>query len=260
MTTINDLEERINGVEAALNEMKADLADLKEQESEPEKPQGSLFGRWATHPVHGRGIIGSRHSDEDSEVLFAYISEHGRTGAIWVYVRTSDLTIDPATLTTVEDYRNAPVGTIVEDHNGDVYVGDSIGWHTYDGEYDSKEMVGMGTARVIRWGGGRQMTTYLRTRTVDDLDGFIVNHPPVAVLGDAKTLMDTFGDKHHDYHREGETWVRVRPYRMNPDGTPDHDRTQWDNANGQLTKTVEDTRPYHPTAAEHHYVWYEETT
>lgn len=160
MTTINDLEERIKAAETAIGELRAHidvlrvgLHYLKNREPEP-KPE-SLFGRWATHPVHGRGIIGSRHSDEDSEVLFAYISEHGRTGAIWVYVRTSDLTIDPATLTTVEDYRNAPVGTIVEDHNGDVYVGDSIGWHTYDGEYDSKEMAGMGTVRVIRWGTGK---------------------------------------------------------------------------------------------------------
>lgn len=102
------------------------------------------------------------------------------------------------------------------------------------------------------------MTAYLRTRTVDDLYGTTTDHQPVPVIGNARELTKTFGLTHPDYHREGETWVRVRPYRMNPDGTPDKDRTQWDNANGQLTKTVEDTRPYHPTAAEHHYVWYEE--
>lgn len=101
------------------------------------------------------------------------------------------------------------------------------------------------------------MTTYLRTRTVDDLYG-TVEHRPVQVLGDAETLMDTFGDKHPEYEREGDKWVRARPYRMNPDGTADQDRTQWEYANGQLTQTVEDPRPYHPTAAEHHYVWYEE--
>lgn len=97
------------------------------------------------------------------------------------------------------------------------------------------------------------MTAYLRAQTVDDLYGIFVEHRPVQVVGDAETLMDTFGDKHTGYHRDGDRWVRVRPYRMNPDGTPGHDRTQWDNGNGALVKTVEDTRPYHPTIARRHY-------
>ena len=48
------------------------------------------------------------------------------------------------------------------------------------------------------------------------------------------------------------------PRAWSPDGTPDHDRTERDNTTGNLTPHNKDTRPWHPTASNRHYVWYEE--
>lgn len=152
MTNIDDLQERISSAEAVLDVLKADLEDLKQQEQqEPE----SLFGRWATHPEHGRGIIGSGKPDDDKEVRFIFYCDNSVDGVKWEYERLGDLTLDPLTLTTLEDYRNAPFGTIIECPEGDVYVGDGIEWHGYSGEYGSKAMVSIGTCRVIRWGNGK---------------------------------------------------------------------------------------------------------
>lgn len=106
--------------------------------------------------------------------------------------------------------------------------------------------------------GERPMTAWLHTRTTNDLTGTTADHPPVRVCGDPQHLMDAFGNTHPEYTRRGDTWVRTRPHRMNPDGTPDHDRTQWSNTNGQLTTTHQDTRPWHPTSGEHHLVWYQD--
>lgn len=102
------------------------------------------------------------------------------------------------------------------------------------------------------------MTTYLCTKTVDDLHRSAIVHQRIPVKGTAADLMEQFGETHPDYQLTAGKWVRERPYRQADDGTPDHDRTQWDNTTGNLTPHNQDTRPLHPTAANRHYVWYEE--
>lgn len=153
MTNINDLELRIESAEATLEMLRGDLEDLKKQEQEQE--QENLLGRWATHPEYGRGIIVSCKPDADGEVRFAYGTSRYTDHVDTRFVLPESLDLDPLTLTTLEDYRNAPFGTIIECPDGDVYVGDSIEWHGYSGEYGSKAMVSIGTSRVIRWGNGQ---------------------------------------------------------------------------------------------------------
>lgn len=154
MTSLKDLEDRIKNAEAALDAMKTDLEHLKKQEHEPE----TLFGRWATHPNLGRGIIISDHEDIESEVRFACFDEVNSTGAVMAYAPTIDLTIDPAVLTTVEDYEQAPVGTIIEVRT--VFVAYKISkstWSRTDTELPwlNNELAELGATRVIRWGDGK---------------------------------------------------------------------------------------------------------
>ena len=73
---------------------------------------GSLFGRWATHEKYGRVMcLAGRQRDDTVYVAYRDLGKPGRT-SFWVPVE--ELTFDPLTLTTVEDFENAPVGTIVE--------------------------------------------------------------------------------------------------------------------------------------------------
>ncbi|MFS0080674.1 hypothetical protein ACL1FX_13955, partial [Corynebacterium striatum] len=69
-------------------------------------PQENLFGRWAEHPTLGRGIIISEHPDQHTFVKFA-------NGKSWSYVAFDNLTLDPVELATLEDFEDAPEGTIV---------------------------------------------------------------------------------------------------------------------------------------------------
>lgn len=112
-----------------------------------------LFGRWATHPEHGRGIIVSYKPDSDGEVQFAYRNSRYTDGAYTCFVLPESLTLDPATLTTVKDFNDAPVGTIVEmmvEPKG-VYVKEGSVWYgTGDGYANSAR--DLTKARVIRWG------------------------------------------------------------------------------------------------------------
>ena len=62
----------------------------------------------------------------------------------------------PETLTTVEDYENAPVGTIVDIY-GLVAVRGKRDWFPTDGTiiYSANEMFHQGEGDVIRWGWGK---------------------------------------------------------------------------------------------------------
>lgn len=156
MTDIKDLEIQIEGTEDALAFVKDQLAglkthlqELKEQQQQPE----SLLGRWATHPEHGRGIIISRKPDSDGKLWFAYRTSRYTDHANTRFVRPESLTIDPATLTTAQDFDKAPVGTIVEApmYPKDVAVKTEDGWYRTGGMHVIAVEY-MPTCRVIRWG------------------------------------------------------------------------------------------------------------
>ena len=157
MTSIKDLQERINSAEkifnvfkSELDELKAELEALKKQEPE------SLLGRWATHPKYGRGIIASDKPDTFKEVRFTIRNDEFTDGADQSFIRADDLTIDPSTFTTVKDFNDAPVGTIVEmmvEPKG-VYVKKDNVWFGAGEEYPTP-VQSLTKARVIRWGNGQ---------------------------------------------------------------------------------------------------------
>ena len=159
MTTINDLEMRIEGAEDALAFVKDQLAglktnlqELKEKQDKQPEPE-PLFGRWATHPEHGRGIIVSYKPDSDGDVRFAYLNSSYTDHVDTRFVLPEHLDLDPATLTTAEDFDKAPVGTIVEApmYPKDVAAKTEDGWYRTGGMH-AIAVEYMPTCRVIRWG------------------------------------------------------------------------------------------------------------
>lgn len=162
MTDIKDLEMRIEGAEDALAFVKDQLAglkthlqELKEKQDKQPEPE-PLFGRWATHPTYGRGIIASDKLDGDGEVNFRYRCSGAETGVVVEYASLDDLTLDPTTLTTAEDFEGAPEGTIVEGPMSpkDVAVKTEDGWYRTGGMH-AMAVEYMPTCRVIRWGNGQ---------------------------------------------------------------------------------------------------------
>ena len=153
MTSIKDLELRIKSAESTLEMLRGELEELRQQQQpEPE----SLFGRWATHPEYGRGIIASSRTTDDARVLFGNIGSPSAMVAQWRYTPIADLTLDPATLTTVKDFNDAPEGTIVEimvEPKG-VYVKKDSVWRGAGEEYPTP-VQSLAKARVIRWGNGQ---------------------------------------------------------------------------------------------------------
>lgn len=157
MTTINDLETRINNAEDSLVIFTDELQDLKTRLQElKQQEQESLFGRWATHPEYGRGIIVSRKPDGEGEVRFAYLNSSYMDDVDTRFVLPEHLDLDPATLTTTEDFDKAPVGTIVEAtmYPKDVAVKTEDGWYRTGGMH-AIAVEYMPTCRVIRWGEGK---------------------------------------------------------------------------------------------------------
>ena len=153
MTSIKDLELRIKSAESTLEMLRGELEELRQQEQqEPE----SLFGRWATHPEHGRGIITSDKPDTFKEVRFTIRNDEFTDGADQSFIRFDDLTLDPATLTTAKDFEDAPEGTIVEApmYPKDVAVKTEDGWYRTGGMH-AIAVEYMPTCRVIRWGNGQ---------------------------------------------------------------------------------------------------------
>lgn len=152
MTDIKDLELRIKSAESTLEMLRGELEELRQQQQEPE----SLFGRWATHPKHGRGIITSIKPDSTGEVRFIYRNESFTDSTEWLFASVDDLTLDPATLNTAEDFEDAPVGTIVENIKipQDVYVKSGAVWYRARGMH-AIAVEYMPPCQVIRWGNGQ---------------------------------------------------------------------------------------------------------
>lgn len=158
MTDIKDLELRIKSAESTLEMLRGDLEELRQQQQQEPEP---LFGRWATHPERGRGIIVSIKPDGDGEVRFAYRNGSYTDGVDTRFVRLEYLDLDPVTLTTEQDFENAPDGTIVE--TGDVRICHKVEKNAWlrNGSETAYTHLGMtslaeGTpSRVIRWGEGK---------------------------------------------------------------------------------------------------------
>lgn len=110
-------------------------------------PKENLFGRWATHPTLGRGIIISEHPDQENFVKFV-------NGKSWSGVTLDDLTLDPAELTTVEDFETAPEGTVVAEPTGNAYQKVLYYWESMNDSHRSEEMAVSGPWKILRWGWG----------------------------------------------------------------------------------------------------------
>lgn len=111
-------------------------------------PKPNLFGRWAEHPNYGRGIIISEHPGRENFVQFV-------NGESWTGVILDDLTLDPAELTTLEDFENAPEGTVISDTGVNAYQKLGIGaWESMSDCLSNKEMAVSGPWKILRWGWG----------------------------------------------------------------------------------------------------------
>lgn len=120
-------------------------------------PKPNLFGRWATHPVHGRGIIYSAYPDADGLVRFAYENSCFVSGSSWEFVNPDLLTLDPVELTTAEDFENAPEGTVVVEPEGNAYQNVYPNqWKNLNGTLTNTGMALSGPWTIFRWGWGEQ--------------------------------------------------------------------------------------------------------
>lgn len=140
-------------IEVPISLIKAgDMAAIREL-----LPKENLFGRWATHPEYGRGIICSSRITTSGFVTFAYSHSlwMGGSGTEWSQVEVNDLTLDPAELTTLADFENAPEGTIVAAPTGNAFQKVSPErWENHLDLLDDKQMAISGPYKILRWGWG----------------------------------------------------------------------------------------------------------
>lgn len=120
----------------------------------------SLVGRQATDKFGHRVMVISDQPNEDGMVAVIVKGASLKTSAgqesAKFLTRLSDLILDPAILKTADAFDDAPVGTIVEELEGEfnVYVNVDGIWYgiNEDNAWSSRAM---SPARVIRWGNGR---------------------------------------------------------------------------------------------------------
>lgn len=115
-------------------------------------PKESLFGRWATHPQLERGIILNTYPDRNNRVLFVHTKENnGAANLDWITFE--DLTLDPVELTTLEDFENAPEGTIVSDSYTNAFQKtDAYNWESVNDMLTHKQMAASGPWTILRHG------------------------------------------------------------------------------------------------------------
>lgn len=140
-----------NTIEVPISLIKAgDLDAIREL-----LPKENLFGRWATHPEYGRGIIISAYPDATDRVRFAYENSCFVGGSDWECVNPDDLTLDPAELVTLKDFEGVPEGTVISDTGVNAYqklITD--GWESRNDYLTAKEMAVSGPWKILRWGWG----------------------------------------------------------------------------------------------------------
>lgn len=139
-----------NTIEVPISLIKAgDLDAIREL-----LPKPNLFGRWATHPNFGRGIICSMYA-RNGYIQFAYESREVKTATVCDWVFLDALTLDPVELATKADFEDAPVGTVVAEPQGNIYQ------HFYADEWEGladilgpEHMATSGPWKILRWGWG----------------------------------------------------------------------------------------------------------
>lgn len=157
--------EKIKTLHVSSPEMEA-AAEYILATTEPEKPQLTRWdgvemdGReWVVQAVSETGALqliaadGSAYAHDFAENV---IPNGKRYELREIGAGEPDAPTHPATLTTEQDYNNAPHGTIV-DIDGTVAVRDFTGWY-HIGEkypYTSRGMCSLGEGDVIHWGWGK---------------------------------------------------------------------------------------------------------
>ena len=140
-------------IEVPISLIKAgDMDAIRELLPQPE----SLFGRWATHPNFGRGIIFSAYPDDAGLVGFSFEKENIFGGAEWTMVSPDTLTLDPVELTTEHDFLGAPNGTIVIADGYFPRVKQDDNWVSAIITSSARVMESIGPWQVVRWGKGEQ--------------------------------------------------------------------------------------------------------
>ena len=139
-------------IEVTISLIKAgDLDAIRELLPKPE----SLFGRWATHPDYGRGIIISAYPSRINSVWFARKTEDPIGRAWEKQIPLESLTLDPVELTNLEDFENAPKGTVVAKPQGNSYQKVYADyWKSYDDGLSNEWMAAKGPWKILRWGWG----------------------------------------------------------------------------------------------------------
>lgn len=113
-----------------------------------------MLGLWATHPEYGRVLVCSTRPYQDGEVIIAYRDDDVPTGTAQECVDHSSLTFPephPEYLTTLEEYENAPEGTVVAAGEAWPYILRQSVWERSSTYSDADGMAGV-TRRVLRWG------------------------------------------------------------------------------------------------------------
>lgn len=117
-------------------------------------PKKNLFGRWATHPGLGRGIIISAYPDRIDLVEFAHKKENNVDTDLDLVV-VEDLTLDPVELTTLEDFENAPKGTIISYPRVSAFQKVINGqWESLNTTLTNEQMANCSPWKILRWGWG----------------------------------------------------------------------------------------------------------
>lgn len=118
-------------------------------------PKSNLFGRWTIHPEYGRGIIISAHPDQFNAVWLVHKKADTSGKARQAQVYLDSLTLCPVELTSLEDFKNAPLGTVVAKPEGNAYQKVYVDyWESYDDEISIEEMAAKGPWKILRWGWG----------------------------------------------------------------------------------------------------------
>lgn len=118
-------------------------------------PTTNLFGRWATHSEYGRGIIVSEYPDLGNCVWLTRAKDASSIGELGTRVYLDSLTLDPVELTTLEDFQNATLGTVVAESRGDAYQKtDTDSWESHDCMANNKIMATHSPWKILRWGKG----------------------------------------------------------------------------------------------------------
>lgn len=120
-------------------------------------PKPSLFGRWATHPEYGGGIIISAYPSRINAVWFARKTEDPIGRAWEKQIPLDSLTLDPVELTTVEDFEDAPEGTVIaKPLTSACQKVCAERWESVDELFTNKELALSGPWKILRWGWGEQ--------------------------------------------------------------------------------------------------------